>query len=63
MPTLAGIKMRGSLYTRVVVWVNTTLILGHFYLGMKVLAWYVDLKGVETKISSNTCTLLDQFIL
>ena len=39
------VKVRESLYTRVIIWVNTNL--SPFCLAMKVLAWYVDLNGLE----------------
>ena len=34
------------------------MIIGRFCLGMKVLAWYIDMNGIETKILSNTHALL-----
>lgn len=39
-------KMRGSLYIRFITWdkyhLNIILILVYFYLGMKILGWYID---------------------
>jgi hypothetical protein len=36
------------------------LILGQFLPRYEVLAWYIDLNGIKTKIPSNTHTLLEQ---
>ena len=43
------VEVRESFYAQVIIWVNT--ILNHIdtraiYLGMKVLAWYIDLNGI-----------------
>ena len=43
------VKVRESLYTRVIIWVHT--ILNHIdtraiWLGLKVLAWYIDPNGI-----------------
>ena len=36
---------------------NTILPLGWIYLGLRFLGWYIEPNGIETKESSNTCTL------
>lgn len=40
-------KMRESLYSRVLDWVNTILILGWYYLSMKVLGSHLDPNGIN----------------
>ena len=50
---LVGMSRRENLFSaQVIIWVNT--ILNHIdtrtiFLGMKVLAWYIDLNGIENK--------------
>jgi hypothetical protein len=45
--------MRESLYTQVIIWINTIPkhidTLEWVYLGMKVLAWYIDPNGIGNK--------------
>ena len=43
------LKMRESLHTGGWMQWLTTLILGWFYLGTKVLSWDIDLNGIENK--------------
>ena len=55
------VKVRESLYTRVIIWVNmsmTIFVLVQFYPSMKVQAWCIYLNGTGKKMLSNTCTLL-----
>ena len=56
------VEVRGYLYTQVYYlgqyYSKPRMILGWFYLGMKVLTWYMDPNGITTKVQSNTRTLL-----
>jgi hypothetical protein len=50
------VKVRQSLYTQVIFWVYTILILGRICLDMKVLAWKINLNGI--RVHSHTQFLI-----